>query len=1085
MSTKTSLATIASPGRIALLLLTFLSPNVKAQVDTEFWFAPPEVAESHGDAPLYLRISTLDQPATVRVSIPAQGIVAAIVQMAANATETVDLTEYKANLETMLPAQVLRTGLKVESTAPITTYYEVGPGANAEIFTLKGKNALGNRFVIPAQNLYPNDASYMAGNTFDIVASQDKTVVTIRPTTPFVGHENDTLITVKLNAGETYSLRKVGYLAQSNPAGTTVESNRPVAITLKDDSAIHDGCADLLGDQLVPVEVVGTEYIVLKGFLVAQEFLFLTAIEDGTHVAFNGRRVSDTLSAGEVSWYPIDNKSTYVATTHPVYALHVTGFGCELGMAILPAITCRGSSQIGFSRTSQNPLGLNILVRREGISNFTLNGSKTLVPASAFSRVPGTDSKWYAAQLTYTASNVPVGHASLIKNDKYSFQLGILNGDDATCSYGYFSSFATLFIGDDIAICEGEELLLDAGPEKESYQWNTGEQTRFITVNSDGEYWVRVVREDCVLYDTIAVSIRQGAVDLGPDVVICPGDTAKVDGKDNFSWQWSNGDTGRFLETTVPGKYWVSVFDNTGCQASDTIAIQWKETAEVDLGADVSRCPDDTVAFDVSVPGATYLWSDGTTSAQNKFHEAGQYWVKVFTDGCALSDTVVIGDWPLPEEDTIYGSPSVCPFSEEIDYFVDADPEAAYSWVVDGGDIADQSGEHILVNWHETRNDAIVSVLITNGYGCIGDSIHYAVRINPVLTPERPEGPDTVCLNKAFNVTYTTPFTNGSVYDWQISGGEVTSGQGSNEVMVNWQKGFNSLRIVESSTTIDTVCEGESPVLEILVFKDSTAIALKVVSVDTTNGSDVVVQWDFTGPSNQTGMTLQRNSGSEWSIATEVASTASTFRDVHADARAGPVFYLLALTNACDEDVVTDVHQTMFLTGVADTSANLITLAWNHYSAWKQGVDSYEVWRKLDDSPGLGFLARVSPAENSYSEVLTTDGFRHRYYIRAVDATGQYVSWSSPVDFEFKHPLFIPNIITPNGDGKNDVFIIRNIHLYPGSALTIYDRWGKKVYFQSDYGGGWGAEGLSAGVYYYTLAVNRDTAYKGWVNVVR
>ena len=49
--------------------------------------------------------------------------------------------------------------------------------------------------------------------------------------------------------------------------------------------------------------------------------------------------------------------------------------------------------------------------------------------------------------------------------------------------------------------------------------------------------------------------------------------SSKIDGKENFSWLWSDGSTGQYLETGELGKYWISVFDEVGCPASDTIVI--------------------------------------------------------------------------------------------------------------------------------------------------------------------------------------------------------------------------------------------------------------------------------------------------------------------------------------------------------------------------------------------------------------------------------------------------------------------------------------------------------------------------------
>ncbi|MCH2195388.1 gliding motility-associated C-terminal domain-containing protein [Kordia sp.] len=48
--------------------------------------------------------------------------------------------------------------------------------------------------------------------------------------------------------------------------------------------------------------------------------------------------------------------------------------------------------------------------------------------------------------------------------------------------------------------------------------------------------------------------------------------------------------------------------------------------------------------------------------------------------------------------------------------------------------------------------------------------------------------------------------------------------------------------------------------------------------------------------------------------------------------------------------------------------------------------------------------------------------------------------------------LEIFNAVTPNGDGDNDVFTIRNIELFPDNQVRIYNRWGVLVYETKGYG---------------------------------
>ncbi len=56
----------------------------------------------------------------------------------------------------------------------------------------------------------------------------------------------------------------------------------------------------------------------------------------------------------------------------------------------------------------------------------------------------------------------------------------------------------------------------------------------------------------------------------------------------------------------------------------------------------------------------------------------------------------------------------------------------------------------------------------------------------------------------------------------------------------------------------------------------------------------------------------------------------------------------------------------------------------------------------------------------------------------------------SPRDFDFDIEVF--NLVTPNGDGDNDVFVIRNIEMYPDNSVEIYNRWGVKVFGVEGYG---------------------------------
>ncbi len=73
----------------------------------------------------------------------------------------------------------------------------------------------------------------------------------------------------------------------------------------------------------------------------------------------------------------------------------------------------------------------------------------------------------------------------------------------------------------------------------------------------------------------------------------------------------------------------------------------------------------------------------------------------------------------------------------------------------------------------------------------------------------------------------------------------------------------------------------------------------------------------------------------------------------------------------------------------------------------------------------------------------------------------------------------IPNLITPNDDGRNETFEI--VNLPSNHKLEIFNRWGQRVFESSDYKNDWAGD---EGVYYYMLNTGNEIC-KGWVQIVK
>jgi gliding motility-associated-like protein len=76
-------------------------------------------------------------------------------------------------------------------------------------------------------------------------------------------------------------------------------------------------------------------------------------------------------------------------------------------------------------------------------------------------------------------------------------------------------------------------------------------------------------------------------------------------------------------------------------------------------------------------------------------------------------------------------------------------------------------------------------------------------------------------------------------------------------------------------------------------------------------------------------------------------------------------------------------------------------------------------------------------------------------------------------------PFTLNNVITPNGDGKNDFFIVP----VSPSSLEVFNRWGKSVFKTADYKNDWG-KGIANGTYFYVVDTPQGNHCKGWVEVL-
>ncbi|MEO7311348.1 MAG: gliding motility-associated C-terminal domain-containing protein [Chitinophagaceae bacterium] len=516
---------------VPVFILLFFLSSAKAQTDTAFWFAAPDISSAFNyDRPIHFRISSLQQPCTVTISQPAGGgLPTQTFSMPANTTQSIDLAAWLTSIECAPGNVVQNKGLKIVSNNKITVYYEVNAnGPNPELFSLKGRNALGRQFYISSQYLLNNTSIYSPTpiSSFNIVATEDNTQVTITPTKDIVGHGANVPFTVTLNSGQTYAAIATSVLAAQHLQGSVVSSTKPVAITLSDDllkgTAYGGACEDLAGDQTVPVSVTGMEYIAFQSSLNApSDKVYITATQNGTIVTQDGVGVG-TLNAGQSTQLTVSNPTTYIQLSAPGYAYEMSGYACEVGSAILPKINCTGSSSVSIVRSTNENFTVTLLVRNGAQGNFLVNGVAGIITAGQFNAVPATGGLWYGAKVTLPLASYPNGGIIKINNTSSIFQMGVLQGQVLGVGFGYFSDFNSLeanAVSTTLTLCEGNTIRLFADTiVSATYSWiGPGGYTSNIqnpVINSaavinSGNYILTATVPGCGSYlDTINITVN-------------------------------------------------------------------------------------------------------------------------------------------------------------------------------------------------------------------------------------------------------------------------------------------------------------------------------------------------------------------------------------------------------------------------------------------------------------------------------------------------------------------------------------------------------------------------------------------------
>jgi uncharacterized repeat protein (TIGR01451 family) len=482
------------------------------------------------------------------------------------------------------------------------------------------------------------------------------------------------------------------------------------------------------------------------------------------------------------------NNGTYTATGSGTVAVTVTD---DNG--------CSDSDSMGVTANA------NPSVTLSGDDSFCA-GSSTTITANVSGGTPPYSYDWSASTAPGTANNGTYTATG-------TGTVAVTVTDDNGCSDS-----------DSMGVTENPNPTADAGPDKEllcgepsvqiggsptgsggtppyTYSWTPTAGLDDPTsanpnASAAGTYTVRVTDANgCWDEDSVTVTVFDApTANAGDDKEICPGGSVVIGGDPTasggtppytYSWTPTEGldDATIANPTASPSStttYSVLVTDDKGCEAVDsvTVTVYDAPTCHITVSPGASVCQGETVTLTEDGGDAvSWSWSPGGQTTQSiQVTTSGTYGVTITdANGCESYCEIVVTVYDAPTcHITASPSATVCQ-GETVTLTEDGGDAVSWSWSPGG-----QTTQSIQVTTSGTY-----SVTITDENGC-QSTCQIVVTVNP-LPDCTITAPSVVAANSTGNSASVADAGAGATYDWTVTGGTITNGQGTNSI--TWTAG--------------------------------------------------------------------------------------------------------------------------------------------------------------------------------------------------------------------------------------------------------------------------------------------------------
>ena len=839
-------------------------------------------------------------------------------------------------------------------------------------------------------------------------------------------------------------------------------------------------------------------------------------IDPGTELCHSGAIQITVIFSGSptINWLPpINSSSASVIVNQPgVYKVEVT----QCGFTVTDSVTITSSNFIATIIPLTNlticPGDTAILTTNPGMAAYEWSPipffGQTLItttPGSYYVKLTnglGCSSMSDTVQVSYYPGGVVPNVSNTIICSGDTFQLYNLNNGVAT-NWFWDSTFSTpAFVGDSISLfgitsdttiyvqntdsfCSSNFLSVSITVNPASlapiingsdsvcfnsviqfstptitngtYNWSgpnnfTSSQNSILITPADsttaGYYYLSISDNQCSSpTDSILINLLPLPsinLNLGDTVFKCINDTLLIYANGNYqNIQWNDSTTLDSININFPGLYYATATGVNGCTSiSDSLyvfnfqlSIPVVDTFSICFGDSVLLSSSSGQLYDWYTDSLTYITTDSTYQTPALF--SSTYYMVSFIDsnGCqSASDLFYIAVSPANGAPNIYGNTTICE-GQSLSLYTDNLPGATYQWSHNSTNLG--SNISLTIN-NMTLADSGIYYLDVFGVNCI--SSQGSINITVVPLPATPQIFGDTLLCEGTTLQLYSNDSLGLMHIWTSPNFATYYADTLNLTSINLtDSGTYYLVVADSngcSSGIDSIHVSiiPSPTAPI-IYTDNEICEGDTLFLSTDSVQGISYLWN--GPNNYNDSNYLDTLLNATSLNTGIysvtltdsnncSSTSSAFIQVYEY----PIINLGSDTIVCIDSVLT-LEVAPF------------------YSSY--------LWQ--DNSTDFYFVVQDS-------------GW---HYVTVEYGGGCSTTDSIFIQLDSCLTNRVTNVFTPNGDGINDFFAIKNIEYFPNSRLEIFNRWGKLIYESNDYKNDWDGANFPSGTYFYIFYPNDPT----------